>query len=357
MLQAGTPSRPTRRDVYRTITSRGGDLSVSAGWERVRLNAEVASEDFAVALELLADMLLRSTFARTRFEAERELILQDLAEREDTPGEFVYDVADATVLGDPRLRYLPSGSSQAARSLTYETLQVYRATHVTRGNTIIAVAGDVRRADVLPQIVEAFATLPVGPRSKPTPLSRRAAPTLVERTAGSEQANIAVAARTPGTTARDRAALVVLSGILGGGAQRLYQEIRDRRGLAYQVGARLRQMADAGVFLAHAGTDPSNAAQVAGLLRTELQRIRETPPTDEEVRRSIAFFVDGQIVDLETNGARATDLTYRETIYGEAPPREAFLQQLRAVRPADVQAAARRYLAPEALTTVLLRPE
>ena len=91
------------------------------------------------------------------------------------------------------------------------------------------------------------------------------------------------------------------------------------------------------------------------LLQAELRRIRTTAPSSEEVERAISYFVDGQIVDLETNSARASDLTSRESLYGVAPPRGEFLERLRAVRPPDVLAAARRYLAPEQLTTVMTR--
>lgn len=356
-FQEGTPTRPTRGDVVRAITSRGGDLEVDATWERVRLAAEMASEDLDVAVDVLADMLLRSTFARDRFEPARARILQELAQREDTPSSRLYDVAEATALGDPEVRYLPTGSVDGVRQLTYERLRAYRDARVVSGNTIVAVAGDVRRDDVLPRIANAFGAMPAGPRQRPVALPRGPVPQLVERTAGSEQSNLALAARTPPVGARDRAALVVLSGILGGGARRLYDEIRDRRGLAYDTGAALVQMRDAGVFLATAGTDPSNTAEVTDLLRDAVARLRATPPTETEVAQAIAYFVDGQIVDLETNSARANDLTRRETIYGVAPPRVVFLRELLAVRPADVQAAARRYLSPQRLTTVVLRPE
>jgi len=353
----GTPTRPTRRDVLGAITSRGGDLSVDAGWELLSLSAEMASEDLDVALDVLSDILLNSTFARDRFEAERELILQNLVEREDNPARLFADVAYATALGDPTLRHVPAGSPDTVRALTYESLLRYRARQVVGGNTIVTVAGDVQAADVLPRVQQAFAALPPGPRHQPRALPRGAPPPLVQRQAGSEQSNVAVAVRTPGIESADRAALVVLSGLLGGGGQRLYTEIRDKRGLAYVAGASLLQMPDAGVLLAYAGTEPTNTDEVAGLLRDQLERLATEPPTDDEVARAISYFVDGQIVDLETDGARAGDLARRESLYGVAPPREYFLNLIRAVRPADVQAAAQRYLAPDRITTVILGPD
>lgn len=353
----GTPTRPTRRDVLGAITSRGGDLSVDAGWELVSLSAEMASEDLDVALDVLSDLLLNSTFARDRFEAERQLILQNLIEREDNPSRLFSDVAYGTALGDPALRHVPAGSPDTIRSLTYESLLRYRARQVVGGNTIVAVAGDVRRADVLARVQRAFAALPAGARQQPRALPRVAPPPLVEREAGSEQANVAVAVRTPGVESADRAALVVLSGMLGGGGQRLYTEIRDQRGLAYAAGASLLQMPDAGVLLAYAGTEPSNADEVADLLRGELARLVGEPATDDEVARAIAYFVDGQVVDLETESARAGDLVRRESLYGVAPPREYFLNLIRGVSAADVQAAARRYLSSDRVTTVILGPE
>jgi predicted Zn-dependent peptidase len=357
LFMDGTPSLPSRRDVLRAITSRGGDLGVDAGWETVSLSAEMASEDVDVALDVLADMLLHSTFSRDRFEAERDLILQNLVEREDHPSALFSDVAYGTALGDPALRHVPAGSTATISALSYEDLLRYRTARVTAGNTLIAIAGDVRRADVLPRVQQAFAGLPAGPRQAPRALPRTSPPPFVTRTAGSEQSNVAVSARTPGVESADRAALVVLSGILGGGGQRLYTEIRDKRGLAYVAGASLLQMPDAGVLLVYAGTEPSNTEEVAGLLRDELLRLRDEPASDDEVARAIAYFVDGQVVDLETDSARAGDLARRESLYGVAPPREYFLNLIRGVRAADVQRVAQRYLTPDNLTTVILGPE
>lgn len=357
LFMDGTPTRPSRRDLLRAITSRGGDLSADAGWEVVNLSAEMANEDLGVAVDVLADMLLNSTFARERFEAEREIILQNLIEREDNPARVFSDVAFGTILGDPNLRHVPAGSLETADALSYENLVRYRTSRTVAGNTIVAVVGDVREPEVLALVQRAFAALPPGPRQQPRPLPRIAPPPLVERDAGSEQSNVAVALRTPGVEAADRAALVVLSGMLGGGGQRLYTEIRDRRGLAYATGASLLQMPDAGVLLAYAGTDPINTQTVAALLRDELDRLVRERPTDAEVARAIAYFVDGQIVDLETDSARASDLIRREALYGYAPPREYFLNLIRRVTPADVQAAAQRYLAPDRVTTVILGPE
>ncbi|HLH25858.1 MAG TPA: pitrilysin family protein [Chloroflexota bacterium] len=353
----GTPSRPSRRDVLGAITSRGGDLNVDAGWELVSLSAEMASEDVDVALDVLADLLLNSAFARDRFEAERTLILQNLVERADNPARLFSDVAYATALGEPDLRHVPAGSPDTISSLAYDNLLRYRAAQVVGGNTIVAVAGDVRRDDVLPRVQRYFAALPPGPRQQPRPLPRVVPPPLVTRAAGSEQSNVAVAARTPGVESADRAALVVLSGLLGGGGQRLYTEIRDKRGLAYVAGASLLQMPDAGVLLAYAGTEPGNTDEVADLLRGEVERLVDEPASDDEVAHAISYFVDGQIVDLETDSARAGDLVRRESLYGTAPPREYFLEMIREVRPADVQAAARRYLTPDRLTTVILGPD
>jgi len=290
-------------------------------------------------------------------EAARERILANIAEREDSPAQYLSDLAIATALGDPELRHLPSGSREGVQALSHEQLLRYRDAHFVTGNVVVAVAGDVRREEVVPKIAAALAELPQGPRRPPVALPPAQVGTRVERPAGSEQANIAVAARGPGVQAADRAALVVLSGILGGGGQRLYTEIRDQRGLAYAVGASLLQMADVGVLLASAGTEPPNTAEVTSLLLAELQKLRDAPPSEEEVARAIGYFVDGQIVDLETVSARANELTRREALYGVAPPREQFRAQLRAVRPADVQAAAQRYLAPERLLTVVLRPQ
>ena len=183
----------------------------------------------------------------------------------------------------------------------------------------------------------------------PTPAART-----VELKLGTDQAHVFVGVPVSGVTTQDRAPLRVLNAILGRTSGRLFTEIRDKRGLAYTAYSSVSQFVDGGIFMVYAGTQAPTADAVLGLLKTELQRIREQPVDDAELQNAINGEIGGRTIAVETSANEALYMA-RDTLFG-VPPRELQAAETRAVTAADVQRVAQKYLDPSRLSVVVTRP-
>lgn len=354
-LLLGTERRPTRDELLRTITSRGGQLSTAAGREIIEVNLAVGLADADLAIDVLRDVVTASRFDDEVIAAERLVILQELDERDDDPATLAADRAfDAVFAGHP-LRRRPSGSRQGVRELTVPRLREFWRSGLIGENIAIAVVSGLEHAVVVERLAAAFGALPAAPTpSRNTTAFPLVGPETIELAAGTDQAHVYVVAPLPGWGSPDRAALRIMRSILSRTSGRLYTEIRDRRGLAYSAYASIAQYSDGGIFLAYAGTEAGNAATVAELLKGELARLRDGPPEPAELRDAIGAEVGSLVLGDETSGAEAVSLA-RNTLYG-LPPREVEVAELRAITADDVQRVARRYLDEAWLSTIVARP-
>lgn len=356
MYLQGTPSRPNRDAIMRTVTARGGTLSVGTGWEFLDFVIVMAPEDFGVALDLLTDLVKHSTFDPERIEHQRGLILQELAERRDSPMARAYDLFYSTIFRDHELRFLPSGLESGVRQLQREALLRYRDARMVPANMVIGVVGPQSHAEVLAQLQGTLGTVPAGP-----PPSTQGAPPPaasaqeVQIAAGRDQAVVVIGAPTPGLSHPDRYPLWLLQTILGPGGGRLFYDIRDAHGLAYDTSARLALTAESGSLSVYAGTDPANVEQVVELLLEHLERARTTLVTEQELEDAIGFLVGGTVVGLEPGAALAGQIAHN-TVLGLPLTTAELEARLRAVTREDIQRVAREYLAPERLTRVVVRP-
>jgi predicted Zn-dependent peptidase len=168
---------------------------------------------------------------------------------------------------------------------------------------------------------------------------------------GAEQSHIYIGMPVPGVATGDRAALRVLNAVLGRTSGRLFSEIRDRRGLAYSAYSSVSQFVDGGIFYVYAGTTPKSADAVLGLLKSELQRIREQPIDALELQNAIGGEIGSRVIGVETSANEALFMA-RDTVFG-IPPREVQADQMRAVTAEDVQRVARNYLDPNRFSVIV----
>jgi predicted Zn-dependent peptidase len=356
MYLQGTPRRPSRDAVLRTVTARGGTLTVGTGWEFLDFTVQVAPEDFELALDLLADLLQNSIFDAERLEHQRGLIRRELADRRDNPASRAFDLFFSTIFRDHQLRFLPSGLPQGVERLDRETLLRYRAERVVPANIVAGVVSPFSQEEVLTRFQPTLGALPSGPTPSvagelPPPASAQE----VHFAAGRSQATVIIGTPTPGLNHPDRYPLWLLQTILGPGGGRLFYDIRDARGLAYDAGMRLALTAEAGSILAYAGTDPANVERVSELLREHLTSAGEELVSEAELEGSIGYLVGGTVVGLESGGAFAGYLAHN-TALGLPLSTAELRDQLQAVTPEDIRRVAREYLAPERLTRVVVAP-
>lgn len=355
-LVLGTETWPSRDALSRALTSRGGDLSVSAGREIVEVAFTVGQDDADLALDVLREVLLKSRFDPDDLERERAVILQQVQEHEDEPEDRATDTFFQTIFGAHPLSNLPSGTSDSVEALTVEQLRGYWKERLVGPNVLVSVVSGMPAEEVTARLAAALAELPAGPvpavnYQDVPPLAAKS----VNLPLGTDQSHIFVGAQIPGVATEDRAPLRVLNAVLGRSSGRLFTEIRDKRGLAYSTYSAVTQYVDGGLFYVYAGTRPGSADTVLDLVKAQLQRVRDEPISSTELQNAIGGEIGSRTIAMETSANEAL-YTARDTMFG-IPPRELQAQAVRAVTAADVQRVARKYLDPGRLVVVMTRPD
>ena len=356
MFFQGTPTRPTSDAIFAPISARGGWMNAYTSFENINFQAVVKNEDFPLALDTLADMLVSSLFAEDRIDKERQVVLEELIRGKNDPRRYAVELFFKTVWEDHPARNLPIGSRETLANSDRKVLMAFRNANFLASNMVTAVVGDQVHEDVVERIGRAFENMPTGPRPSfetvPFPAAK---PRLIEETIPGTQAQIALGLPAPGADHPDTYALDIMSATLGEVGRRLLGEIRDRRGLASYVGSSYSTLSDVGCWWAPVGTSPANVDQVIELIVEQMRRIRSEPLTTSELEDARSYIEGRVVLGLQTSMAFAQYLADREAI-GVEPPLEEYLRRVASVTVEDVQRVAKDYLDPDHRTLVILRP-
>ncbi len=356
MFFQGTPRRPSSELVFGPISARGGWLNAYTSFENINFQAVVKNDDFDLALDILADMLLNSLFAQEKIENERQVVLEELIRGKNEPRRYAVELFFQTVWADHPARNLPIGNREAITNSDHRVLSAFREANFLASNMVAAVVGNQRHVEVVDQLASAFEPMPTGqpppfPAAPfPTPIARRVA----ENTVGS-QAQIALGLLVPGADHPDTYALDIASAILGEVGRRLVTEIRDRRGLAPGISSSYSSLTDVGAWWTLVGTSPENVDTVIDLVLDELRRIREQRLTTDELADAKRYIEGRAVLNLQTSSAFAQYLADREVL-GVEPPLQEYLRRVSRVTVDDVARVANTYLDVSAYTLVVLRP-
>lgn len=358
MYVQGTITRPSRDELLRPVTRLGGDMSVGAGWESLVFQTSVRSSDFDVALDVLSDALLHSTFDPVKFEKERDLALQEFSELQDQPPSLAAYTLQRQIFAGQSLGHVPGGTPEGLQRLTPEALNRFRNTWVTADRTVAAVVSPFPHDAVVAQVAAALKELTPAASPPPTVAATdlsRASVGRVDLTAGSDQAIVLIGTAIPGASDPDRAAITVAVSALNGFTGRLMHEIRDLRGLAYGTSAGNRLTSDAGLFLVQAATEPGNSEAVLGLLEEQLGALADSPPAEDELQRAIGQAVGQRLLSNEAALSRAADLA-GSWVVGSRETLEETEARLRAVTVADIQRISRKYFTSDRLLRLVVQP-
>jgi predicted Zn-dependent peptidase len=268
----------------------------------------------------MCDLVSASVLAEPDVETERGVILEEIAMHDDEPDDEVHDLLTASVYGDHPLGRLISGTSGTISAMTRaQILRFYRRRY-TPANVVVAAAGNLDHAEVV-RLVRATG-LGTGPEADPAPYRRATRPVPVGaagvtvRDKDTEQAHLVLGGEGLGRTDERRFALGVLNNALGGGmSSRLFQEIRERRGLAYSVYSYSSQYADTGMFAVYAGCAPGKVDEVLALTRAELAKVAQEGLTEAEVVRGRGMVKGALVLGLEDTGSRMSRLGKGELLY------------------------------------------
>lgn len=354
LLFKGTERR-TALDIAESFDRVGGEHNAATGKEFTCYYARILDADVPMALDVTLEMMTSATIDATEFEVERGVILEELAMNEDDPGDVADETFAAAVFGGHPLGRPIGGTPDIIKSVPRAAVwDHYKAVYAPAG-LVVTAAGAVDHDAVCAMTTEVLARggwdlsgaiAPRPRRDKSAPLTATFTPAVsVER--DDEQVNILIGTRGFKATADERAAFGVFLAILGGGSSsRLFQEIREKRGLAYSVSAFAAPSAETGLFGMHAGCTPDHADEVAALMVTEFERMG-SGVTANELDRAKGQITGSTVLRLEDSYSRMSRLGKAELFFGEYWELGEALDEVRAVTIADVAATAQELVARE----------
>ncbi|HTL40069.1 MAG TPA: pitrilysin family protein [Pseudolysinimonas sp.] len=345
LLFKGTSSR-TALDIAVSFDSVGGEHNAMTAKEYTCYYAKVRDRDLPMAVDVLADMFTSSLLDPGEFEAERGVILEELAMADDDPSDVVSERLFEAVFGDHPLGRPIGGSPQSIAAVDREAVLAHYRANYRPQDLVITVAGAVDHEELVRRVEAALAAAGWDLSVAASPVERRdAAAGLIDRgaplalvTRPIEQANLLLGVE--GLPAGDprRPTLVVLNSVLGGGmSSRLFQEVREKRGMAYSVYSFASSYADAGIVGLYAGCSPKNATAVAELMLSEFRRLASEGISTDELARAQGQLGGASALALEDSDTRMTRLGRSELTFGEFADLDETLRRIGAVTIADVQ--------------------
>ncbi|WP_331271987.1 M16 family metallopeptidase [Motilibacter aurantiacus] len=351
LLFKGTKRR-TALDISSTIDAVGGEMNAFTTKEYTCYYARVLDEDLPLAVDVVCDLVTSSTVSTADVEQERGVILEEIAMHDDDPTDAVHELFSEAIFGDAPLGRPVTGTVDSVSALSRSAIHGYYKRRYKPSAMVVTVAGNVDHAKVVRLVRSAFDKagalggddVPAPPRLGATKAPRGLGGTRVEERR-TEQANLVLGVPGVSRTDERRFALGVLNAALGGGmSSRLFQEVREKRGMAYSVYSYNAQYADAGVFGIYAGCLPKKVDDVLAVCREQLELVAASGITRDELVRGQGQLRGGLVLGLEDTGARMSRLGKAELVYGELAGIDAVLAQISAVTLDDVQAVAQDLL-------------
>jgi predicted Zn-dependent peptidase len=359
LLFKGTRKR-TALEISATMDAVGGELNAFTGKEYTCYYARVLDADLPLAIDVLSDMVTSSLIESKDVDAERGVILEEIAMNEDDPSDTVHEAFVRQLFGDTPLGRPILGTVDSINGITQDQIAEHYRARYTPDHLVVAAAGRLDHDAVVRQAEQAFrhvldgAAQPAAPRlagAAASPGEGRGV-RLVSR--GIEQANLVLGCAALSRTDDRRFPLGVLNAALGGGmSSRLFQEVREKRGLAYSVYSFTSQHADAGLWGVYAGCLPSKADDVLAICRDEIAKVVSGGLTGAELERGKGQLRGSMVLGLEDPSSRMSRLGKSELVYPRLEPVDDILASIEAVTHDDVRAVAADILAkPKVLAVV-----
>jgi predicted Zn-dependent peptidase len=358
MVFKGT-SRRNAEQIAREMDSVGGLLDAFTSKEMVSFNAKVLDENLPVAFDVLSDLVLGPLFADEDIAKEKQVILEEIRMEDDNPESLAHETLTQNFwrghpLGAPIL-----GTRATVRQLMRSSVVSCFKRWYTPANTVITAAGNVHMEGLLKLVAKPFGKLKSKPRvtsnSRMTPHTH--ARLITRNKPALEQAHITLAVPSYPLAHPGRYAASVLNNILGGSmSSRLFQNIRERQGLAYAVFSELNPYSDAGMLSVYAGTSRSTTERVLRSIAGEFARLKKEPVAADELRRAKDQLKGSLVLSLESPGARMSNLARQEIYFGRFFSVEELHASLEAVTADDVQRTAREFFDPQKIAATVVGP-
>ena len=356
MVFKGTTSRSAQQ-FAREVDSIGGNLDAFTGKESICFNIKVLDENVAPALDLLTDLVLHPTFTPEDLAREQGVILEEIKMDEDNPDYLVHETFTQNFwkghpLGRPIL-----GTVKTVSSFTQRIVFDFYAGLFTPRNMVFSAAGHLDHDAFVAQVAEHFSTLAA---SSESPITKLLAPTTyphitLKRKKSLEQVQLCLGVPAPPVDSPTRYAVYLLNTMLGGGmSSRLFQTIREDRGLAYSIYSETNPFRDTGCLAIYAGTSAAKIAEVLQLTLAELRSLKEEAVPEAELKRAKDQLKSNIVLGLESSSSRMANLARQEMYFGRFFSVDEIVAEVEAIGPADVQALAQQLFRPEAIALTIL---
>jgi len=346
LLFKGTDTR-SAADIAHAVESVGGDMNAFTTQEYTAFYVRVPDEHLELALDILADVVWHPAFRPDEVESERRVILEEIGMRDDTPDDVVHELANAALFPGHPLGRSVLGTRASIGAMSRDAIAEYHAAHYHPGNVVVAAAGNLTHADVVRRVgARAPRTEGARPTRHHAPLASPLAVTGERR--DTEQAHLVVSLRAIARDDPDRWALSVLNQLLGGGmSSRLFQEIRERRGLAYSVYSYRAAYQRTGSYSVYAGTAPERVAETRRVIRGELDRLIADGVPEPELLAAKGHLKGSTALALETSSSRMHRLGRSLLTQDEVPSVDAMVAEVEAVTVDDLRRVIDRVFATE----------
>jgi predicted Zn-dependent peptidase len=337
MAFKGTASR-SAIDIAEAIENVGGHINAYTSREQTAYYVKLLKEDLGLGVDIIGDILCHSTFEVEELERERGVILQEIGQANDTPDDIVFDHFQSAAYPSQPMGRPVLGTEAIIKGMKRDALPGFMAAHYTPENMVIAACGNLEHERLVDLVARHFADLPKAERHEPMAADYMGGEYRESREL--DQAHIVLGFDAPAYGEPDYYPAMLLSTLLGGGmSSRLFQEIREKRGLVYSIYSFTAPAKDGGLFGIYAGTGESEAAELMPVTLEELAKV-QLAVSEAELNRARAQLKAGLLMSLESTGSRCEQLARQWQIFGRVIPAAETVAKIEAVTQADICAAA-----------------
>ena len=357
MLFKGTPNRPRPRDITGVVESVGGTINAFTDRECTGYWCRMALPHYRRGVEVIADMIKSPLFREADIAQEKHVVLEEIRATMDAPGALAGLLLDSALWPDQALGRDIAGSIESVQAIPRSVMIDYHSEQYVGRNMVISVAGNVEHDDVVEQVEGSLFDLPdCQSRSMYPHEDNLIGPSIKGARRDLEQMHIAMAFKGVDMQDPRRAALRIMTVVLGGSmSSRLFEEVREKRGLVYGIGSSMHTLTDCGVLDIHTGVEPARSVEALRVIVDEIVKMRDGI-TDDELHDARELAKGRMILGMEESRAVANDLAAQELLRGKIESLESRIYDLDAVSLSDVQAVAEDLLTSEKLAMSVVGP-
>ncbi len=354
MLFKGTENR-SAEDIARSVDSIGGNLDAFTAKELVCFNTKVLDEHLSQAFDVLADLVLHPLFRDEDIEKEKGVILEEIKMEADSPDYLVHEIFSSNFWKDHPLGKPILGTPQSVKRFDRDVIRSYYASVYEPSNLMVTAAGNLTHERLVALVEQHFRTLEPGPPAPPDQTPSTHARIALRNKKALEQVHVCLGVPSYPLPHHERFACYVLNTLLGGGmSSRLFQNIRERQGLAYAVFSELNPYRDTGCLAIYAGTSIESARQVVESITKEFRQLKQQPVPDEELRRAKDHLKGSLMLSLESTASRMSNLARQEMYFNRFFTLDELVESIESVTADDVQRISQTFFDPKQIALTVL---